>query len=220
MTGPTTGDGPIRLRRADVIVESPWKTALKFFTENSSSLGSGSYDAYVMAGGSPANSVTEADVRAINVTMGARSPRADWAKLIKRGDLPELKALSQNLDLFQTSDGRWSKERVPARLAALFNAVIGKGIGIARATKVLHIKRPRLIPVCDSYVLRLMGIPDVGAESGLALVEQIRAIRNDLLPTLLDLQVRLRERGCDRTLVRILDSLLWNGYPDTWLKRR
>lgn len=215
-----TGDGPIRLRRADVIVETPWKTALKFFTENSSSIGSRSYDAYVMAGRSPANRVTEADVRAINVTMGARSPHVDWAKLIKRGDLSELKSLNQNLDLFQTSDRRWSKERVPVRLAALFNVVIGKGIGIARATKVLHIKRPRLIPVCDSYVLRLMGIPDVGAESGVALVEEIRAIRNDLLPTLLDLQGRLRERGFDRTLVRILDSLLWSGYPDTWLKRR
>jgi hypothetical protein len=220
MTGPTTGNGPIRLRRADVIVDTPWKTALKFFTENSSSLGPGSYDAYVMAGRSPANKITEDDVRAINVTMGARSPHADWAKLIKRGDLSELKALSQSIDLFQTSERRWSKERVSARLADLFNAVIGKGIGIARATKVLHIKRPRLIPVCDSNVLRLMGIPDVGAESGVALVEQIRVIRNDLLPTLLDFQERLKGRGCDRTLVRILDSLLWSGYPDTWLKRR
>ncbi|HXN91778.1 MAG TPA: DUF6308 family protein [Candidatus Sulfotelmatobacter sp.] len=220
MTALPTGGQAIRLRRADVIVEAPWKTAVKFFTENPSSLGPQSYDAYVMAGGSPPDSITEDDVRAINVTMGARSPHSDWTKLIKRGDLPELKALGRSIDLFQTSDAQWSKERVPTRLAALFNAVIGKGIGIARATKVLHIKRPRLIPVCDSYVLRLMGIPDVGADSGVALVEQIRAIRNDLLPTLLDFQERLKERGCDRTLVRILDSLLWSGYPDTWLKRR
>lgn len=85
---------------------------------------------------------------------------------------------------------------------------------------MLHIKRPMLIPVCDSYVLKLMGIPDVGAESGVALVEHLRTIRKDLLSTLQSLRHRLQEMGCDRTLVRILDSLLWSGYPDTWLKRR
>jgi hypothetical protein len=163
--------------------------------------------------------VTEADVSAINVTMGARSPHIDWADLIKRGDLPELIALGKNLDLFTSSERVWTRERIPIRLAALFNAVIGKGIGIARATKMLHIKRPKLIPVCDSYVLGLMGVPNVGADSGVALVEHLRAVRKDLLPTLLDCQARLRELGVDRTLVRILDSLIWSAYPDTWLKR-
>jgi hypothetical protein len=213
-------DAPLRFHRSDVIVDSPWKTALKFFTEDRSSVGSGSYDAYVMTGGSPPNRITEADVRAINVTMGARSPLADWKSLIERNDLSQLKVISANVDLFLTSEDEWARDRVPERLATLFKAVIGKGIGIARATKLLHIKRPKLIPVCDSYVLGLMGIPDIGADSGVALVEHIRTVRNDLLPTLLALQARLRERNCDRTLVRILDSLLWSGYPDTWIKRR
>jgi Family of unknown function (DUF6308) len=187
--------------------------------ENPSSTGLRSYDAYITSGTSPQNQIVDADVSAINVTMGARSPHGDWADIIRRGDLPELAALSPNLDLFKTSEVTWARERVPIRLAALFGAVIAKGIGIARATKLLHIKRPALIPVCDSYVLGLMGIPIVGADSGVALVEHLRAVRKELLPVLLDLQKRLRHQGCDRTLVRIVDSLLWSAYPDTWLKR-
>ncbi len=213
-------DQALRIRRADVVVESPRETAVRFFTEDRSSTGSRSYDAYVMSGGSPAHRITAQDVLAINTTMGARSPRSDWARLIKRGDLPQLEAISRDIDLFQASDKLWIDEQVSAKLEKLFKIVIGRGIGIARATKMLHIKRPMLIPVCDSYVLKLMGIPDVGAESGVAPVEHLRAIRKDLLPTLHSLQNRLREMGCDRTLVRILDSLLWSGYPDTWLKRR
>lgn len=210
----------MRIRRADVVVENPLETAVKFFTEDRSSTGSRSYDAYVMNGESPAQKITAQDVRAINTTMGARSPLTDWSRLIKRGDLPQLKAVGRDLDLFQASDKQWVDEQVSVKLEKLFKIVIGRGIGIARATKMLHIKRPLLIPVCDSYVLKLMGIPDVGAESGVALVEHLRAIRSDLLPTLRSLQNRLREMGCDRTLVRILDSLLWSGYPDTWLQRR
>jgi hypothetical protein len=128
--------------------------------------------------------------------------------------------LDATIDLFQASDKQWIDQQVSAKVEKLFKIVIGKGIGIARATKMLHIKRPMLIPVCDSYVLKLMGIPDVGAESGVALVEHLRTIRKDLLPTLKGLRNRLHEMDCDRTLVRILDSLLWSGYPDTWLKRR
>lgn len=220
-TGTTAGrkTASLRIRRPDLVVDDPWATALKFFTENSSSIGTRSYDTYVTEGASPPNKVTDADVSAINVTMGARSPHKDWAELIERGHLRELAALGTNLDLFQTPDAVWTRERVPLRLAELFKAVIGKGIGIARATKVLHIKRPALIPVCDSYVLGLIGIPNVGADSGVALVDHLRAVRKDLLPILLEIQSRLRQRGCDRTLVRIADSLMWSAYPDTWLKR-
>lgn len=209
----------LRLRRPDLIVRDPWPTVLRFFTEDSSSKGVRSYDAYVIRGGSPPNRVIDADVSAINVTLGARSPHADWAAVIQRGNLVVLRALPLDLDLFQSSDALWEKVRVSDRLNALFGAVITKGIGIARATKLLHIKRPALIPVCDSYVLGLMGIPNVGAESGVALVEHLRAVRREMLPSLLDLQQRLKDLGHERTLVRVLDALLWSAYPDTWLRR-
>jgi hypothetical protein len=64
-----------------------------------------------------------------------------------------------------------------------------------------------------------MGIPGGGPASAVALIEHLRGIRGDLLPTLLDFQKRLRQPGLDRTLVRIADGLMWGSYPDTWLNR-
>jgi hypothetical protein len=131
--------------------------------------------------------------------------------------LTELKALPVELDLFQSSEAQWAQLRVIERLSSLFHSVITKGIGITGATKVLHIKRPALIPVCDSYVLGFMGIPNIGATSGVALIDDLREMRHDLLPPLLELQQFLAGRGYSRTLVRILDALLWTGYADKWL---
>jgi len=152
--------------------------------------------------------------------MSARSPHADWQGLIGHGDLSELHLIDPTWDLFVTREEVWTKQSVPEKLAALFNLVIGKGIGISRATKVLHIKRPQLIPVCDSYVLHLMGIPGEDAASGVALIQHLRSLAHDLLPALQDLQRQLRERGCDRTLVRIVDGLILSSHPDTCLSRQ
>jgi hypothetical protein len=62
-----------------------------------------------------------------------------------------------------------------------------------------------------------MGIPNIGATSGVALIDDLREMRHDLLPPLLELQQFLAGRGYSRTLVRILDALLWTGYADKWL---
>lgn len=215
-----TVHSPLQIRRPDLVVDDPWDLVLRFFTEDRSSLGEGSYDGYTAGGSSPQNRIVVEDIVAINATMSARSPHADWADLISHGDLDELRAIDTDWDLFMTPDDVWTGNRVADKLAALFATVIGKGIGISRATKVLHIKRPRLIPVCDSYVLRLMGIPGEDPASAVALIEHLRAIRGSLLPTLLDFQEKLGHRSLDRTLVRIADGLIWGSYPDTYLSRR
>jgi hypothetical protein len=202
------------------MVRDPEAKVLDFFAEDPSSVGSLSYDAYIANSGSPPNRVTDLDVTAINGSMRARSRRAAWAPLIKRGDLIELRVLPVQLDLFQASDAEWARLAVPERLSTLFQSVMTKGIGITGATKLLHIKRPALIPVCDSYVLGFMGIPNIGAASGVALIDNLREMRGDLLPPLLELQQFLIERGYSRTLVRIVDALLWTGYADTWLSPR
>jgi hypothetical protein len=202
------------------VVDDPWDLILRFVNEDRSSMGDNSYDSYIAGRKSPQNRVVLEDVVAINTTMGARSPHADWAAVIARGVLPELKAIDVTWDLFTTPDKIWANQPVGERVAALLDAVMGKGIGLARATKVLHIKRPRLIPVCDSYVLRLMGIPGEDGASAAALIEHLRHLRGDLLPTLRELREKLLERGYDRSLLRVADALIWSSYPDTSLKRR
>jgi hypothetical protein len=209
----------VRLHRPDLVVDDPWELVRRFFSVDRSSIASTSYDGYIAAGKSPANRIVAEDIVAINTTMSARAPHADWAGLTAQKRLPALAAVDPSWDLFLTSQKIWSSERVPERLTALFAAVLRKGVGISRATKVLHMKRPHLIPVCDSYVLRLMGIPGEDGTSSVTLIEHLRSQRGELLPLLQDLQMRLQKAGHERTLVRIMDALIWGSHPDTWLQR-
>jgi hypothetical protein len=204
---------PLRIRRPDLVVDDPWGLILKFVTADRR------YDSYIASGASPRNRIVLEDVVAINTTMGARSPHSDWDAVIGRGVLSELKAIDVTWDVFLTPDKIWLAQPIGKRVAKLLDAVMGKGIGLARATKVLHIKRPHLIPVCDSYVLRLMGMPGQDGASAAALVEHLRSIRKDLLPTLIGMRDKLFERGHERTLLRIADALIWSSYPDTRLAR-
>lgn len=210
----------LRIRRPDLVVDDPWELIHTFVNEDRSSRVEQSYDSYIASGTSPLNRIVLADVVAINKTMGARSPHSDWAAVIRRGLLTELKAIDVKWDLFSTPDEIWSRRPIGERVADLLDAVMGKGIGLARATKVLHIKRPKLIPICDSYVLRLMGLPGENGASVAALIEHLRSLREELMPTLVDIREKLLERGYDRTLLRIADALIWRSYPDTRLARR
>jgi hypothetical protein len=191
-----------------LVIDDPWALVQRFFPVDPGSAGHRYYDEYSARGAHP-NRVVDEDITVINARMTGRSSHSDWAHLIARRDLKELAAIDTSWDLFLTPDKVWRRDQVGDKLIALFTTVIGPGIGIARATKVLHIKRPRLIPVCDSYVLGLMGILGGGPTAAVALMEHLRAIRGELRPTLVDYQGRLRELGLDRTLVRIADGLIW-----------
>lgn len=198
------------IRRPDLVIDDPWGLVQEFFPLDPGSDGDRSYDEYSAAGTDP-NRVVDEDIRIVNAWMGARSAHADWVHLIARRDLEELAAIDTHWDTFLTSDKVWKQDQVVDKLTALFATVIGKGIGISRATKVLHIKRPKLIPVCDSYVLGLMGILGGGPASAVALIKHLRSSGDDLRPTLLDYQERLRKVGLDRSLVRIADGLMWGS---------
>jgi hypothetical protein len=188
---------------------------MSFFTLD----GSVKYDAYIAGGSSPSNRIIEEDVVAINTSMRARSPHGHWQQFFDAGeDLPELAAIDTTWDLLEMPDSVWEEAAVPLRLEALFDVVVGPGIGISRATKVLHIKRPALISVCDSYVLNLLGIPGQSTASGVAALVHLRNEGRRHLDRLQDLRDRLREElGVSRTLVRILDVLIWGSHPDTWV---
>ncbi len=95
------------------------------------------------------------------------------------------------------------------------------------ATKVLHRKRPRLIPMLDSVVngyyldakhksgLRAaLEDGDHGERAAGAAMAILRAFRDDLRatePELTQLQADLGQMGYELTLVRLLELLLWVG---------
>jgi hypothetical protein len=209
----------LRFRRPDLVVPDPYALVFKFFSKDASSVGPYAYDSYIAGGNSPANRIVLDDVVAINRTMRARSSHTRWMAVIERGDLPELASVDPGWDAFLTPDDEWEQAEVLGRIASLVDAILGPGVGVSVATKALHIKRPALIPICDSYVLQLMGIPGITGASAAALIQHLRDTREELLPVLDDLQARLRAVGIDRSLVRIMDVLIWGSHPDTWLYR-
>ena len=97
----------------------------------------------------------------------------------------------------------------------LFAAVGGiPGIGLAKATKALHKKRPHLIPMLDSFVagyLRSVEEIPVGdfADEALGLTQSYKVDLDANSDTLVSVQHGLNEQGFTLTLCRILDLYTW-----------
>lgn len=208
----------LRFDRPPLEIDDPWQHLQRFFTVD----GSLKYDSWIASGESPQNRIVWEDVHAMNRSMSARCPHKYWQHFYDSGgDLPVLAAIDPEWNLFAMSETQWKERQVLDLLGELFTAIIRDGIGIPRATKVLHIKRPALIPVCDAYVLQLLGIPGTSASSGLAAVAQIRTAGRANLRVLQELQLRLKEEppNVSRTLVRITDALIWGSHPASWMGR-
>lgn len=180
-----------------------------FFRANASSVGPNAYDERVLKGIEP-NRIIPGDVTAVNQTMAARTSYKHW-KVFTDAVVDEswLTALDPGWDLYAMAEKEWLQDDVHEHLGVAFKAVIGSYRRPAVTTKVLHIKRPRLIPVCDSYVARTMGVELVDGSGLLRLVMHLHRQGQENLDGLLEIQARLSEIGIDRTLVRILDALLW-----------
>ena len=142
---------PFTIHYADYLAEF-------FFRANASSFGPNAYDDCVLKGMNP-NRITSDDVSAVNQTMAARTPHKYWTDFTEvTTDEPWLTALDPDWDLYAMPETEWLQHVVHKHLDEAFKAVIGPYRRPAVITKVLHIKRPRLIPVCDSYVARTMGV--------------------------------------------------------------
>ena len=183
-----------------------------FFRTNASSVGPKAYDTWVLTGTTP-NRITVDDVAAANRTMAARTPYKYWTKFTDvDADEPWLAELDPEWDLFAMPEMEWLRHVVHRSLGEAFKEVMGPYRGPAGTTKVLHIKRPRLIPVCDSYVAGVMGVrfgDEVKWQDLLRLVMHVRKQGQANLDALLTIQQRLGKAGVNRSLVRILDALLW-----------
>jgi hypothetical protein len=94
-------------------------------------------------------------------------------------------------------------------------------MGPATITKLLGLKRPKLVPLCDLLVLFMIGV-SVPTESErrhqrpgklLEAIDHLRIQGRANLQTLQAIQAQLRDAGYERSLARILDALLWSAHP-------
>jgi hypothetical protein len=187
-----------------------------FFTGDPSSK-PGGYDS--LTGCGDRDRIVAADVIAMNTTMRARSMHAAW-KPVLQGDQAWLRNIPFELDIVQADEEAWVTANGDALLSQAIAACIHPGIGLASATKVLHLKRPYLVPILDRLVAEMMGVnlPDnpsvtqrVAMGQRLALAIRWEGRRN--IQVLRRIQEELAAEGIERTLIRIFDGILWYSHP-------
>ena len=163
--------------------------------------------------GDTSASFAEPDLRLAN-RGGARISAAEIAAILERREAIE-RAL---LGVLPHASLAGPASAVPwLRLRNLFDAFADiRGVGLSKATKVLHPKRPALIPMLDSVVQRYLAEDDPSTRSpfGGRALELVRSYKRDLDRNRAALRAVRRElvrRGYDLTEVRILDLLIWSA---------
>lgn len=202
---------PIVLRNGTRI-EDALEMALEFVERD------GSYQSYDLAPVEQDDVLTESDVRVANAMIARMSPRV-IADIYARAPVINA-ALAQ---VPPSASLAAAEDAIPWRtLEALMRAMDGiPEVRLARQTKVLHKKRPALIPILDSvletYLRRVDGVRRTG-DAARDAVELIRSYKRELDANLLaiqTLQEELRHRRIDLTECRLLDLFLW-AYSGTY----
>lgn len=181
----------------------------------------GSYQHYDLAEVSKDDSLSERDVRVANRII-ARMGADTVAAILSRSALAAaaLSNIPAGASLADTDlDIPWEA------LDDLYRAFEGlPGVGLPRITKVLHKKRPGLIPIVDSvvdqYLVSVDG-PVVGslADRGTALTRAYKAELDACLPVLACVRAELLTDGINLTECRLLDIYLWaysGQYDPLW----
>ena len=113
-----------------------------------------------------------------------------------------------------------SQEEIPwGNLESLFYTCRMPQIGLARMTKILHKKRPNIIPILDSVAMNRLGsllakqgIVNIRGEMEKA-IYCIKELKKDVdtnKEALIELQNYCREKWYDISVIRVLDILLWS----------
>jgi hypothetical protein len=196
----TTNPVPPVVLRDGVTVEDPLSIVLGFVKAWRLDLGEGS----------PPQSFGEVDLRLAN-RGGARISASEIAAVLKRRRTIErgLREIAFDSSLMTRGD------TVPwPALRQLFDAFAGiRGVGLSKATKALHPKRPALIPMLDSVVQKYLVDDDPGTQApfGERAVALVRGYKSDLDRNRAALTALRGELGPGQELsdVRILDLLIW-----------
>lgn len=208
----------VTIRRVDggppfVIHGTQWVAEL-FFRLDRSAVGPKSYDARAVS--CPKDRFELADLRAVNGSMATRMPDKWWIELLDGVPRPWLTAIDPSWRLLDLSGVEWAETHAADRLGAALAQMVGDHRGLSVATKLLHLKRPALVPILDSLVVDQLGGRGTEAtkliehmrEEGRQNLDALRAIQ-DALATLIGAD----GQPIQRSLVRILDVLLWATHP-------
>jgi hypothetical protein len=181
------------------------------------------YDPYV----NPSDEITTADVDAalriarIHAVRPADVRRAIKNKRAIAGALPKIEF---GADLFSMNEAE-TLELIDGPLRDLFTSLADvKGVDVAVASKVLHLKRPALVPILDRYIfafysyLYFAGKGRRNVATALRLLREFRADGRNNLNVLHGLAERVNDAANAKlppgqkvalTPVRVLDRVIW-----------
>lgn len=208
-----------RLRNADSM-------AMVFFKEDPSSrygLDKKGYDAWIAERAQDRDwlqTVTKDDIDIINGSnMHMRSPLHVWTQFLSHGPLHWLQDIPSTTRLEHLEESDWVRHGQAIQVA-IETLIEPNGISIAGATKILHMKRPLLIPILDSYVGSVLQTSKPRKKTELAswswrTIVQLRSILLENRDSMSTIQEILQREGIARSQVRILDALLWTLDPRT-----
>jgi len=175
---------------------------------------------------SPPDRIVAGDVSALNRFMRARTAHTHWEHLINDPAPAWLAAVPSAWDAATITEDVWRQRDGEARVYEAFAAMIGPYRNLAVVSKVLHLKRPRLIPILDALVVEQIGgrgrdqAPSL-ARAALAarMVSHLGREARANQPALSALQAELEADGIRRSQMRLLDILLWLTHPAVGLIR-
>lgn len=132
-----------------------------------------------------------------------------------------IEAALRSVPLGVALDDPWeAEESMWGTIEKAYRACWDYDIREARVTKVLHKKRPQLIPIVDGkmvigrYYAEYSGPKKWGVPRMVAVTQRIREDMIENASSLRQLQKELLEKGIKLTRVRLFDMLLWEGYED------
>lgn len=196
---------------------------LRFFCERDAYLG---YDRAGMESETDSHILNLEHLRAVNGPMRARSPKKAWEPFLGR-HLAELESISTTTDLIESPEREYESARdMVCRAYRLLTSQVG--ITDTAASKMLYLKRPRLIAISDSYIRQLLAVQDPPqavyaqfgrggfySKRGVSVMDAVRTVGRQNTDALDHFQSELqawelKSEPVRLSKARIVDILLWS----------
>lgn len=168
--------------------------------------------------------VTEDDLEAAN-NLYANMSSGARRRILGNPEIPSRLAAVRDAELGEVSDKEWEDVKAVIRsLLAEFLSI--PKVRLTKAMKVLHLKRPHLFPILDSFVVKFLTGNDLeenrfSEEELLQIgITSLETARTDIVTNRAafhELETRLSDLPIPLTAVRIYDILCWT--QEKWVNR-
>jgi hypothetical protein len=170
------------------------------------------------------DSITKDDIEAAN-NLYARLSSLDSMRILGNHEIPGLLIAVKDTELGALTGEEWNETKALVR--PLLSAFISiQNVKLAKTMKVLHLKRPHLLPILDSFVVKFLTGNDMVrnwfSEQEILRIglDSLETTRKDIVKNRAvfdELRNRLSDLPTPLTTVRMYDILCWT--QEKWVNR-